>query len=193
MSDPFYAEIRFFGFSFPPVDWAVCNGATVLIQQNPGLYALLGQRYGYTASNNFKIPNLQGYTPIDAGTGVGLMPRVIATTYGTETVTISDSAMLGMHDHVVNAELPSNTASLRSLVATPGPSNALSRAINSQFQNVNSYAPLVSAAMTPFDPTMVVPVGPTDDIPQPHENRQPFLVMTCCICLFGEWPDPPNS
>lgn len=44
MADPFTGEIRAFAFDYPPQDWAFCNGQTMLAQQNPALYAVIGNR-----------------------------------------------------------------------------------------------------------------------------------------------------
>src|SRR5256885_11347306 len=37
---PFYGEVRAFGFSFAPVNWAFCAGQTILLQQNQALFAV---------------------------------------------------------------------------------------------------------------------------------------------------------
>ena len=46
MATPFIAELRIFGFSFPPRGWALCNGQLLSIAQNQALFALLGTNYG---------------------------------------------------------------------------------------------------------------------------------------------------
>ena len=46
MSEPFLAEIRQFGFNFPPRGWAQCDGQILPINQNQALFSLLGTTYG---------------------------------------------------------------------------------------------------------------------------------------------------
>ena len=38
MSDQFVAEIRMFGFNFPPLGWAFCQGQLMPISQNTALF-----------------------------------------------------------------------------------------------------------------------------------------------------------
>ena len=64
MSDPFVAEIRMFGFNFPPTGWAFCNGQLLPISQNTALFSLLGTFYGGDGKSNFALPDLQGSTPL---------------------------------------------------------------------------------------------------------------------------------
>lgn len=42
MSEPFLSEIRVMSFNYAPMFWALCNGQLLPIDQNPGLFALLG-------------------------------------------------------------------------------------------------------------------------------------------------------
>ena len=46
MSEPFYGEIRIFGFGYAPAHWANCDGQLMPIGQHQALYALLGTTYG---------------------------------------------------------------------------------------------------------------------------------------------------
>ena len=67
MSDYFMGEIRVFGFSFAPKNWAACNGQLMPINQNQALFSLLGVAYGGNGVSTFALPNLQGRTPIGVG------------------------------------------------------------------------------------------------------------------------------
>ncbi|HEX9024696.1 MAG TPA: tail fiber protein, partial [Geobacteraceae bacterium] len=42
MAEPFLAEIRIFPFGFPPVGWALCDGAQLPVKQQMVLYSLIG-------------------------------------------------------------------------------------------------------------------------------------------------------
>src|ERR671925_831155 len=69
MSEPFISEIKMFSFGFPPKGWALCNGQLLPINQNQGLFSLLGTTYGGDGRVNFALPNLQARAPIHMGSG----------------------------------------------------------------------------------------------------------------------------
>lgn len=46
MTEPFIGEICIFGFNFAPLDWALCNGQMMQINQNKALFSLLNTMYG---------------------------------------------------------------------------------------------------------------------------------------------------
>ena len=72
MSEPFLSEIRMFSFQFAPRGWALCDGATLLIDQNQALFSLLGTTFGGNGRTTFQLPNLQGRVPLHVGTGLSL-------------------------------------------------------------------------------------------------------------------------
>src|ERR1700719_2904892 len=69
MAEPFLAEVRMMSFGFPPKGWATCDGQLLPINQNQGLFSLLGTTYGGDGRVNFGLPNLQGRTPMHMGSG----------------------------------------------------------------------------------------------------------------------------
>jgi len=101
MSDPFLGEIRMFGGNFAPVGWAFCNGQTLAINQNQGLFSLLGTTYGGNGVTTFALPNLQGRVPIHQGQSPGTSPYVLGEQIGTENVTLSYNNMPA-HNHTLN-------------------------------------------------------------------------------------------
>src|SRR5687767_11997837 len=98
MSDPFVAEIRIFGFNFPPTGWAFCNGQLLPISQNTALFSLLGTFYGGNGKSTFGLPDLQGSAPIHQGQGQGLSERFLGEVGGSQFVTLLDSEM-PFHTH----------------------------------------------------------------------------------------------
>ena len=60
--DPFLGEIRVVAFNFIPAGWAACNGASLPINQNQALFALLGTQYGGNGTTTFNLPNLPDET-----------------------------------------------------------------------------------------------------------------------------------
>lgn len=90
MSEPFLAEIRVFAGNFPPRGWALCQGQLLPINQNQGLFSLLGTTYGGDGRTNFALPDLRGRTSVHPGTDVSLGGRG-----GAETVTLTPAQ--GVH------------------------------------------------------------------------------------------------
>ena len=72
MAEPFLAEIKIFGFNFPPRGFAQCDGQILPINQNQSLFSLLGTTYGGDGRTSFALPDLRGRTPIHEGDGVSL-------------------------------------------------------------------------------------------------------------------------
>src|SRR5947209_8209241 len=103
MADPFVAEIRMFGFNFPPTGWAFCDGQLMPISQNTALFSLLGTFYGGDGKSTFALPDLQGSAAIHQGQGSGLSSRFVGEQSGTPFVTLLQTEMPA-HAHNANAK-----------------------------------------------------------------------------------------
>ena len=178
MSDPFLGEIRLWPSNQLPGGWAFCDGSLLEIANNIALFAVIGNFYGGDGETSFALPNLKGRVVLHAGQGPGLSNRVPGQTGGVEQVTLT-TAQIPAHNHQMvattefaNEDVPSATNSLGQV---PGSANGL-------FPDV--YAPGVGAADPMSDQTIV---GTSGD--QPHDNRQPFLVLNYIIALQGEFPN----
>jgi microcystin-dependent protein len=169
MSSPFLAEIRIFAGNFAPTGWALCNGQLLPISQNTALFSLLGTFYGGDGKSTFALPNLQSASPLGQGAGPGLTPRVIGETSGEPTVTLLTSEM-PLHNHAVTASNQIGTD------RTPGGED-LARS-----KGMNLYGP--SGAIVPMASQATTPAGGS----LPHNNLQPFLVLTFIIALQGVFP-----
>jgi len=165
MAEPFLSEIRVMSFNFAPKGWALCNGQLLPINQNQGLFSLLGTTFGGDGRVNFALPNLQGRTPIHVGSGHTLGER------GGEPAHTLSIAELPTHTHVLNGTSTAGTA----LIAN---GNLLAK--NSNF---SYHAPDQLGAMSSGS---IANVGGS----QAHLNMQPFLTLTFCIALQGIFPSP---
>src|SRR5689334_16610791 len=159
MAEPFLSEIRIFSFGFPPRGWALCDGQLLPINQNQGLFSLLGTTYGGDGRVNFALPDLQSRVPIHMGSGHTLGERG-----GEQAHTLSIS------------ELPTHTHQLFGSSATgtqPVPVGAFSGVAAEQpyLPPDNNLVALNSAS--------VANVGGS----QAHLNMQPFLVLNFSIAL----------
>ena len=166
MAEPFLSEIRIMSFVFAPKGWALCNGQLLPINQNQALFSLLGTTFGGDGRVNFALPNLQGRTPIHAGSG-----HTLGEQGGEQAHTLS-IAELPTHTHVLNGttNTSANTPANTTVLAKSAPQAAYG-------------APAGLAAMD------VRSIGSTGGS-QAHLNMQPFLVLSFCIALQGIFPSP---
>ncbi len=165
MAEPFLAEIRIMSFGFPPKGWALCNGQLLPINQNQGLFSLLGTTYGGDGRVNFALPNLQGRTPIHMGNG-----HTLGEQGGEQAHTLSISE-LPMHTHAANA------VNANATTGNPSGTQLLSKSIGA-----NLYAPATN--LVALDPQAVGNIGGS----QAHLNMQPFLTLNFSIALQGIFP-----
>ncbi len=179
MTAPYIGEIRIFGFNFAPRNWAFAQGQLLPISQNTALFSILGTTYGGNGTTNFALPNFIGYAPLGQGQGPGLSPYSLGEVTGTTTETIT---MLEMptHSHPLNAAAPS-PANPAQIVGTPA---------NNAF--LSASGPNFAYTAPPIDPATLVNMAPTaisfTGGGQPHENRQPYLVLNFCVALAGIFP-----
>src|SRR5213595_3401917 len=111
MSDPFVAEIRMFGFNFPPKGWAFCDGQLLPISQNTALFSLLGTFYGGDGKAPFALPDIQGMAVIGQGQSPGTSQYFIGETTGSENVTLLSSEM-PIHNHSFAATSDAGTTTV---------------------------------------------------------------------------------
>jgi microcystin-dependent protein len=147
-------------FNFPPKGWAMCNAQQLPINQNQALFSLLGTTYGGNGQTTFALPDLRGRVPVHVGAGL-----TQGQAAGAETNTVNAQTMTG-HTHFVSASSSNGDG------ANPG---ALAQASNAYSGPSN---------LTALQWSTISNVGGS----QPHENRQPYLVLNWCIALQGIFP-----
>lgn len=158
MADPFLGELRLMSFNFPPKGWALCNGATLSINQNQALFALLGTTYGGNGQTTFQLPDLRGRVPVHRGNNW------------------SQGQVAGEDAHTLNVnELPGHTHTVQVSSAdadTTVPTGHVLAAAN------NGFAPS-GQDRTPLTAESVTGSGGG----QAHENRPPYLTLSWCIAI----------
>lgn len=162
MSEPFLSEIKIVSFNFAPKGWAQCNGQLLPINQNQALFSLLGTTYGGNGQTNFALPNLQGNVPIHVGQG-----HRLGETAGEASHTL---VMGEMPQHIHTAQ---GTGTNGDTVIPGGGVLGGAAGLYGGASNLTSLLP-----------ASVSNAGGS----QPHENRQPYLVLTFCIALQGIFP-----
>jgi microcystin-dependent protein len=169
MAEPFVAEIRVFGFNFPPKGWAACNGQLLPIAQNTALFSLLGTTYGGDGRSTFGLPDLRSRFPVHAGQGPGLTSRSLGEVGGSAEVALN-SAQVPAHTHALMAALSPTS---------PAPAG-------------NALAPINGGAAAYRSGTVAAVMATSSIGPagggQPHENRHPYQALQFCIALVGVYP-----
>lgn len=163
MAEPFLSEIRLVSFNFAPRGWALCNGQLMPINQNQALFSILGTTYGGDGRTTFALPNLQGRAPAHVGADISL----------------GQSGGEDFHTLAIN-ELPAHSHSALGTDQAPNQASPVSHdwANNA---GASAYGTQPNSAM---NPTAIATAGGS----QPHENRQPYLVLNYVIALQGIFP-----
>ena len=171
MAEPFLSEIRIMSFNFAPKGWAMCNGQLLPINQNQGLFSLLGTTFGGDGRVNFALPDLRGRVPIHVGSG-----HTLGEKGGEQAHTLS-IAELPTHTHTLNG----NSANANAF----DPQNMLlARGSAANNNPINVYTP--PQQLSAMSPQSVTNTGGS----QAHLNMEPFLTLTFCIALQGIFPSP---
>jgi microcystin-dependent protein len=162
MANQYLGQIASFGFGFAPKGWALCNGQTMAINQNQALFSLLGTTFGGNGIETFQLPNLQGCVAVGPSSGF-----VLGGTAGEMSHTLITSEMPA-HQHSVAA-----SSAVANSPTAPG---------NYPAAGTANYYSTASPNTTLGTGTSVAGQS------QPHENRQPYLVINFCIALEGIFP-----
>jgi microcystin-dependent protein len=180
MSQPYLGQLQLYGFNFAPLQWQLCRGQLVSINQFAALFSILGTQYGGNGTSNFALPNLQGNVAIGAGPGGALTNYVNGQIGGSPAVTVLVN-QLPMHNHnFVASTAPGTTATATGNQLAVGHSGTKG-ATN---YSANIYSPNPASATT----GLALPALTTAGGNQPHNNMQPYLALNYCIAMIGTFP-----
>lgn len=173
-AQPVLGQIMPFAGSIVPRGWALCSGQLLSISQNSALFSLLGTIYGGDGRATFGLPDLRGRAILGGGSAnypVGLVS-------GTTTVTLTN-AEIPPHNHIIQASTtngagrganPANNLFGVNTLPTTDPKKI--------------FLPAGSGETNLAPATNVV----NDGGGQPHNNMQPYLVISYLIALNGTYP-----
>lgn len=175
MAEPFIGEIHIYPYTYPPYNWADCNGQQMSLAQYQALYAIVGTTFGGDGRTNFNLPNLMGRLPMGQGSGPGLTPRAYGSTGGDYTVTLNQSQMAN-HNHTLSFE--------REVTETAAPTGNYPGVFRQNGAGTELYDTDGTTNTVYMSPQAVGVTGGS----QPHANMQPYMVLRFCIALEGNWP-----
>jgi len=161
-----------FGGSFAPAGWAFCAGQLMPISQNDVLFTLIGTTYGGDGEETFGIPDLQGRYPVHQGTVNGVTFQ-IGEKAGTESVTLNTN------------QIPSHNHSALSTLSAGDQATPLNNIWAAKSTPPTVYSTIGgSSGLQPMNGQNISGAGGS----QPHDNMQPYLVVSFIISLFGIFP-----
>lgn len=180
MSDPFFAEIRMAGFTYPPRGFVLCQGGTLPIGQNTALFSLMGTAFGGDGRTTFGVPNLGTRAPLHAGTGPGLHPRVLGG-YGGEAGVYLQGPELPSHTHTAYSR---NTTDVPASLGSDASGRYISRRSNlpPNPRPYNKTPPGAGQAEMAEEALSLIGGN------RAHDNRQPSLAINFILCIQGDYP-----
>jgi microcystin-dependent protein len=174
--EPFLGQISVFGFSFAPLRWAPCQGQIMPISQNAALFSLLGTRFGGNGTSNFGLPNLGGSVAVGQGQLLGGSTYDLGETGGASAVGLS------------REESPAHTHSLMASISVANKDTAAGNVLARPQGTANPKAPQGKIYGTNTADTVIdAPITPIGN-GETHDNLQPYLALTYCICINGIFP-----
>lgn len=167
---PYVGEIKIFAGNFPPNGWMFCDGQLLSISENEVLFQLIGTTYGGDGQMTFALPNLQSRVALHQGNGY-----ILAEAGGVEQISLTVN-QIPLHSHGISFNHGKGE-----LVNPASGFPARNAAGANQYGEItpNAFANAQSIAV----------VGGS----QPHENRQPYLVLNYIISLWGIFPSQSKS
>ncbi|MBW7968510.1 tail fiber protein [Bradyrhizobium sp. BR 10289] len=175
--NPVLGQIMPFAGSVIPKNWALCNGALLSIQQNQGLFSLLGTYYGGNGVTNFQLPDLRGRAIMGSTGNAGLYP--VGMINGSPQATLNVQ-QIPSHNHLIQVSAAQGGG--RGSVPPAG----------------NVFATNTLPAANPTKIFATAGSGDTqlalatnllnDGSNQAHNNMQPYLTISYLIALQGVYP-----
>jgi microcystin-dependent protein len=181
MAEPFLGEIRVFGFSWAPQDWALCNGALMPVGQYQALFSLLGIAYGGDGRNNFGLPDLQGRTPIGVNAASGRPPYALGEKGGMENVVLTADT-IPAHNHAIQG-----AANAAASLSAPSPAGNFPATVHLPDSTIPPTGHQLYGSPTNLTPLNPGSLGATGS-GQGHNNMQPYAVVNYCIAVKGYYP-----
>ena len=170
----YIGEMMYWAGNFAPRGFSFCDGHLLPIAQNTALFSLLGTTYGGNGVQTFALPNMQGRALMSPGNGPGLSSYRLGEIGGVSAVTLTQN-QIPSHNHLMALKATSSPAGAK--LATGA---ALAEAGAEMYSEGASN---MGATLNPG--TVVIDQGGGN---QAHENRQPYIALSCIIRMEGIYP-----
>jgi microcystin-dependent protein len=181
--ESYIGQIIAVGFKFEPLNWMVCDGRLLDIQQYSPLFQLIGTTYGGDGNVKFAIPDLRGRLAVHQGQGFELSNYTIGQNGGEEYHQLSSGEFGHTHPLMATVRVVNDpTKPIKTptpVTPTPSSTVALTTNLNNKVQIYDPGPP-----DTPFNLGALYYAGQGI----PHENRQSFQVINYIICVQGIYP-----
>lgn len=188
MAEPFCGQIGVFGFNYAPVDWALCDGSSLPVQQFQALAAIIGTAFGGNQSN-FKVPDLRGWGILGVGNGDAGYQAVYPSKVGHQTNNLTYNN-LPAHSHALNAAAAPGNPTLAPTPAGNLPAQGYYSTGLATQRSRNIYAAPATGNSVPMASNMITPTGNATPVGAVN-NQQPYLPLYMAICVYGNWPSRP--
>jgi microcystin-dependent protein len=174
-------EIRMFGGTFAPQNWAFCNGQSLPVSTYTALFSLISTIYGGDGNESFNLPNLNNRVPIGAGQSPGLSMFVIGQMGGTSQITLTPNN-IAAHSHpltgtvqgvLISGEDGHNVTPVGNYPAVSGDTIYATTSDGTTMAGAN-----ISLVGNPAGSPNL----------QPIDNMKPYIAMNYIICLEGIYP-----
>ena len=180
--EPYLGQISLVAFGWAPLNWALCNGATLNITQNSALYSLIANKFGGDGRTTFCLPDFRGRTPVgttqyNSNSVANPEKYLLGVSQGAEQVTLTNSTM-PPHTHFMNVSTDNGSAGIE------GKFYAQHMVTETKAAN-NDYVapPAVNTLVGLGNP--VTPFGGDGS----HNNMQPYQALTYIIATSGLYPE----
>jgi microcystin-dependent protein len=177
-AEPILGQIMPFAGTMIPRGWTLCNGALLSIPQYQALFSLIGTAYGGDGTRTFALPNLCGRGILGSTGTSGSFP--MGTVSGSETVMLNAS-QIPAHSHLIKARKETDTDAGRGTVPT-GRIFCQNRLPDDNPTKIFAVASNKDRPLSQ-DTNIVRNVGD-----RPHNNMQPYLVVSYLIAVQGVYP-----
>ncbi|WP_264537897.1 phage tail protein [Flavobacterium sp. N1736] len=170
-------EIRVFAGNFAPVNWAICNGASLSIAEYEALYTLIGTTYGGDGQVTFNVPNLCSRVPVGAGQGIGLPNIILGQIAGSESASMSSNQMPS-HNHIGTGSISIPTLNEADTLGSPTDAELAGLPAAYSTEVADSFLKAETSTVT------LTPTGQG----QPFSIMQPYTASNYIICTLGVFP-----
>ena len=163
----------------------MCFGQLLPINQNQALFSLLGTTYGGNGQTTFALPDLRGRVPLGFGQGPSASYN-LGETGGAEAVALGVQH-LPAHVHAIDTNALTGTVACGNTAANQrSPAGGLpaieAAGVTATYSSMAPDANMRAGAVAVATTSTVSGGG------QGHSNLQPYLVLTYCIALQGDFP-----